>query len=361
MTACFAEATHSHIPYWTDVHENVRGPKWPWQRTARCALLLSMLTTDFQAHAGVHLQGVHLQGVHLQGTAMHAGLQGRQLVVTHDPADGVAVRIDVLSFRGDRVAVRVHGPIGTEVRETEIHPTALVGATWSAESCDEEGECQEITYRIAGVLRDDSTNTMLEHAGNSDVWLYDVEYAELASPAPADWRSVCDGDPGQTAGIFVDGLWHEDGAHDEEGYTFSCLDGVIAKCVRGWGYKPWKTLSSEEHGDVSLAALHQMCTRAARADYCGDGNAHTRDGTMIDIFDGYGFNVRNESLPFTAESGFDQDLARWVERPRWPTGEPTDDGWRFPTCERPASDPSFGDEPAWLEVWSDPLLGHPAE
>jgi hypothetical protein len=358
MTSCFAEATHSYTPYWTDAFENARGPKWPWQRTARHALLLSMLATDFQAaHAGVHLQGVHLQGVHLQGTAMHAGLQGRQLMLTHDRADDVPVRIDVLSFRGDRVAVRVHGPIGTEVRETEIPPIALVGAIWSAELCNDQGECQDITYRIADVVRDDSTNTMIEHADNSDVWLYDVEYAEVASPVAADWMPVCSGDAGHTAGVFVDGLWHTDGARDDHGYTFSCLDGVIAKCVRAWGYKPWKTLPSEEHGDVSLALLHQMCTRAARADYCGDGNAHTRDGTMIDIFDGYGFNMRDESTSFLPESGFDQDLARWVERPRWPTGEPMDNGWRFDTCERPASDPTFGDEPAWLEVWSDPFLG----
>jgi ADYC domain len=356
MTPCFAEATHSNTPYWADTHVNVRSPAWPWQRTVRYALLLSMLTTDFQAHAGVHFQGVHFQG-----TALHPGLQGQQLVVVHAQADGAPMRVEISSFRGDRVAVRVHGPAASEVRAAEIHPTALVNATWSATSCDDERGCQEITYRIASVVRDDSTNTMIEHADNGDVWLYEIEYAELGGPDDTDWSPVCGGDGGDTAGVFVDGLWHPDGSRDDEGYTFSCLHGVIAKCVRSWGYKPWKTLPSEEHGDVSLAALHQMCTRVARADYCGDGNAHTRDGTLIDIFDGYGFNVRDESMPFAAESGFDQDGARWVERPRWPTGEPMEDGWRFATCERPASDPTFADEPAWLEVWSDPLLGQEDE
>ncbi|HWN71140.1 MAG TPA: ADYC domain-containing protein, partial [Haliangium sp.] len=267
------------------------------------------------------------------------------------------VRMDVLSFRGDEVVVHEYEPATGEVREAKIDPFKLVGASWTAESCDANGTCQEIAYRIADVVRDSSTNTMVEHASNDDVWLYEVEYAVLASPSPTDWRSVCDGDAGPTAGLFVDGRWHEDGSREDGGYTFSCLDGVIAKCIRGWGYKPWKTLTSEEHGEVSLAPLHQMCTRAARADYCGDGNSYTRDGTWVDICDGYGFNVRDESRPFTAESSFDEDHARRVERPRWPTGEPTDDGWRFDTCERPASDATFGDEPAWLEVWSDPLLG----
>jgi hypothetical protein len=355
MTSCFAEATHSHTSYWTDARVNVRGPRWPWQRAARCALLLSMLFTDFQAHAGAHCQGTHLQGAPIQDTAMRTGLQGQQLVVMLDSASGAPMRTDVLSFRGEEVIVREYD--SGEVREAVRHPRALRGASWTAASCDAAGTCQEIAYRIADVVHDASRNTMIAHAANNDVWLYEIEYAVLASPTPADWMPVCDGDAGPTAGVFVDGLWHADGAREDGGYTFSCLDGVIAKCMRGWGYKPWKTLTSKEHGEVSLAPLHQMCTRAARADYCGDGNVHTRDGTLVDIFDGYGFNVRNESLPFTAESGFDEDHARWVERPRWSTGEPTDDGWRFATCERPTSDPTFGDEPAWLEVWSDPLLG----
>jgi hypothetical protein len=350
MTPCFAEATHSHTSYWADTPIHVRGPAWPWswpwswRRTAGCALLLSMLTTDFQAHAGVHCQSSHLQGADIEGAAMQAGLQGQQLAVV---LDGAPVRI--LGFRGDEVVVR-------------MHPTALLGATWSSESCDAVGTCQQIAYRIVDAVRDDSTNTMIEHADNEDVWLYQVEYAVLTSSTPADWRPVCGGDAGPTAGLFVDGRWHNDGAHADGGYTFSCPDGVITKCVRGWGYKPWKRLTSEEHGEVSLAPLHQMCTRAARADYCGDGNSYTQDGTEVDIFDGYGFNVRNQSMRFfTAESGFDEDHARWVERPRWPTGEPIEDGWRFDTCTRPASDPTFGNEPAWLEVWSDPSLGQASQ
>ncbi|HWN71607.1 MAG TPA: ADYC domain-containing protein, partial [Haliangium sp.] len=303
MTSCFAEATHSLTSYWTDARMNVRGPKWPWQRTAGYALLLSMsmLITDFPTYAGVHCQGTHSQGaLPLQGTAMRAGLQGQQLEIMVAQASGAPVRMDVLSFRGDKVLVREHESPSSEVREA----SELEGATWSAESCNAEGTCQEIAYRIARVMRDASINTMIEHSNNSDVPLYEIEYAVLTSPTPTDWRSVCDGDAGPTAGLFVDGRWHDDGSREDGGYTFSCLDGVIAKCVRGWGYKPWKTLTSDEHGEVSLAPLHQMCTRAARADYCGDGNAHTRDGTEVDIVDGYGFNVRDERRQFTAESGF---------------------------------------------------------
>jgi len=52
---------------------------------------------------------------------------------------------------------------------------------------------------------------------------------------------------------------------------------VIAKCYR-WGYRPWVT----GYGD--LATMHWTCTRLARADYCGDGVPHTRNGTTINVW-----------------------------------------------------------------------------
>jgi len=46
------------------------------------------------------------------------------------------------------------------------------------------------------------------------------------------------------------------------------------------GYKPWKVVNGQ-----SLWAYHQACTRMMRADYCGDGRPHTREGTPIYIDD----------------------------------------------------------------------------
>src|SRR5207244_16143 len=59
-------------------------------------------------------------------------------------------------------------------------------------------------------------------------------------------------------------------------FTFSCLDGVIAKCYR-WGYKPWKS--------QSLKDAHWACTRLARADYCTEGRPHTVTGTLVNVWD----------------------------------------------------------------------------
>jgi hypothetical protein len=45
-----------------------------------------------------------------------------------------------------------------------------------------------------------------------------------------------------------------------------------------------------------LAAYYQTCVRLVRADYCGNGIGHTRNGTPIDIFDKIGIQ-RDETAP----------------------------------------------------------------
>lgn len=268
----------------------------------------------------------------------------------------ISARIEITHFAGDTVHALVWSEIG-EARAVQLHPSALVGTTWRSTACDGTA-CEAITSRITEVARDTSTNTMPEHGDNSDVWLYRVEYA-LAS-APERWHAACGEGKAKTGmGIFVDGQWSENGTWHPGGWTFSCLDGVIAKCVRAWGYKPWKTLRSPAHGDVHLLPLHQACTRAARADYCGDGTSHTRDGTLVDMFDVYGFNVREDLPGFREESSFDEHGALAVRVPRWPTATPTDTGWRFATCERPRQAPDRSGTPL-IHVWSDPNKGRGA-
>jgi hypothetical protein len=59
--------------------------------------------------------------------------------------------------------------------------------------------------------------------------------------------------------------------------TFACRDAALGKCVRE-GYKPWQ-------GDAARA-LHQACTRAVRADYCGAGHPFTVEGRPLLLVDG---------------------------------------------------------------------------
>jgi hypothetical protein len=74
--------------------------------------------------------------------------------------------------------------------------------------------------------------------------------------------------------------------------------GVAAKCV-DWGYPPWfldtlpwigktpqkKKLPKSPHtAEKTAQDLHQACLSMGTADYCGNGQPHTVDGTWIAMF-----------------------------------------------------------------------------
>ena len=135
----------------------------------------------------------------------------------------------------------------------------------------------------------------------------DIAFYELAH----EGQSIC---AEGAKGMFLPGAWDERGArHDSlttgastASVTFSCVGGVIAKCAL-WGYAPWRV----------GAALHQTCTRMARADYCGSGVSFTRDGTPIDMFDVSGVNQPANEAGFLFEAGWNENGATCVSRPRY--------------------------------------------
>jgi len=142
-----------------------------------------------------------------------------------------------------------------------------------------------------------------------DVTLYAVSYY-----ADARWRPLCGLDEHgvPVRAIPVAGRWdyrvgvEGGGSHidDPDAFTFACVGYAIAKCVE-IGYAPWREMRQCEGGHgckaTSLAELHQTCTRAIRADYCGDGTSFTHDGILIDMYDGFGFRTSQPAWPFEAE------------------------------------------------------------
>ena len=147
---------------------------------------------------------------------------------------------------------------------------------------------------------------------SGDITLYAIE---TRSGATGVWQNICSPDPwGERWAIAVAGRWDESGTHqpDPAGFTFACTSGVIAKCVR-WGYKPWKTLNGTD-----LAPYHQACTRMARADYCGDGTAHTVNGTLIDLYDTLGIQARTPDVTdMFFEGTWTPDGAYCLGKVRW--------------------------------------------
>jgi hypothetical protein len=85
----------------------------------------------------------------------------------------------------------------------------------------------------------------------------------------------------------------------------------LAKCAR-WGYRPWQS-----YNGVPLAAYHQACTRMARADYCGDGESHTKDGTPVDIYDNLGLLVRGNDPLLHFEASWTPRGAYCISKQRW--------------------------------------------
>jgi hypothetical protein len=303
------------------------------------------------AYQGAAYQGAAYQGAAYQGAAYQAStlrdgwLEGAQLFGTIVlPVTKRSAVIAITDFRGDAVVAVVWDSLAATKREVEMHPRDLVGLTWWGGVCTQGYGCAPVMYRIADVSRDTVRNTMRHHSSNDDVWLYQIAYLDTSGPKA--WLNACDAAPGMrasntsaTRGLFVNGRWGTDGSWTRDGYTFSCPDGVIAKCVRSWGYKPWKSLSASDLTPVSLLPLHLACVRAARADYCGNGISHTRNGTLIDIADRFGFNIHEDIGEFRDEAAFGPDGAAWVNAPRWPTGHLRDGSWLFATCTRPMAAP----------------------
>lgn len=166
-----------------------------------------------------------------------------------------------------------------------------------------------------------------EEAFRIDAIGTDPDDAEIAlytlstrNPQTGVWEPYCVPDArGVAGGFFLSGSWGDDGTHyHDERFSVTCTSGAIGKCVR-YGYKPWKTAPDGR----PMWDYHQACTRLMRADYCGDGQTHTRDGVTIEIIDRIGSDrigsseERGNGLVF--EAAWTQDGATRLARPRLST------------------------------------------
>jgi hypothetical protein len=147
-------------------------------------------------------------------------------------------------------------------------------------------------------------------------------------PSTQHWSPLCQPDAkGRSDAFPVAAVWNTQNGNRVSStaqFTFGCTKGVIAKCMI-WGYRPWKISLDVNHPE-QMIALHQTCTRAARADYCGNGDSNTVDGTTVDIYDSLPSKLRVEDpnvkiedavpkLPF--EAGWDEFGAHCLTHWRW--------------------------------------------
>ena len=237
-----------------------------------------LVTSNGENLNGENLNGENLNGENLNGTSFTG--PGMPVNVAYALFDGASVNGRTLDsawlegtvFHGMRNG---HELSGLDFDNSSFQASLLDGTP--------------LSLRVVDIDREDFPN--------SDVWSYLVQFRA----GNGTWHPLCmDANNNAVYAIALDGRWNYgrgvptggDHVDDPSAFTFACKGlGAIAKCVFPIGYKPWETVNG-----VSLAPYHQACTRALRADYCGDGNSWTVNGRKIDLWDGIG--VQQSSRPF---------------------------------------------------------------
>jgi hypothetical protein len=241
-------------------------------------------TSASQKQAIKILNGSSLNGSSLNGNSLNGlGTNGLNL-------NGLS--LNGLSTNGNTLN-------GLQINGIEVAGGQLVG-TLSGTDAPLSGKDFEGAL-LQGALSDGTTLPLKIEAVNAtndpELLSYTVRYWNGTS-----WDSLCgeaDGAPVQA--LVLRGRWDLSSGTPTGGdyidgpgqLTFACHGAALSKCAM-LGYKPWKTVT-ECNGtnchEVPVRALHQACTRMLRADYCGDGMPHTRDGVPVDIWDSFKIQV----------------------------------------------------------------------
>ena len=237
-------------------------------RVVRAALVVLLVAgcggTQSAGGGGTSEEGIwRPQGSKLLAVA--SGLEGFHVELGRDWAHRGKPLRGVTVVGGELVATAKH----------RIAAADLAGTTFVATAPD----ATHVDMRIAAVVRHENPwndpRSRRQHPRHD----YVIEYRD---PAGA-WVKLCPDDaPGATLvpGSFAlgkDQVTNGDYDPSPRRLTFSCRDGVAAKCI-DWGYPPWADAGA-------MVSYFQSCTRMARADYCGNGRSRTVDGTMINYGD----------------------------------------------------------------------------
>jgi hypothetical protein len=152
-----------------------------------------------------------------------------------------------------------------------------------------------LSIRINGVAPDPKDRS-------GEVELYDIAMLDAGT---GQAQPYCLPDPqGLRAGILLPA---------DGGLKITCTSGAIGKCIR-FGYHPWKTAADGR----PMADYHAACVRMVRADYCGDGQPNTEDGTIIDMYDRIGVQQPDMLPGQSFEAAWGPDGAVCVARTRKP-------------------------------------------
>lgn len=140
----------------------------------------------------------------------------------------------------------------------------------------------------------------------------------IKDPETGEFSPLCEPDAyGRSAGFPVEGAWNDKGefVKDAKAWFLTCTSGSQGKCIL-WGYNPWK----EGPKGQDLVPYYEACQHTVRADYDGRGQAFTKNGTTIDVFDDIGIQTSDtaDDPKFAFEAGWGRGGAVCADRTRWP-------------------------------------------
>ncbi|HVE82128.1 MAG TPA: ADYC domain-containing protein, partial [Myxococcales bacterium] len=217
--------------------------------------------------------------------------------------------------------------------------------------CDLDGNPAGVTF-IAAHQGGIAYFTVLEAKAGADAAAGQYQYKVAVSASPPG--SPGSPEPQPLCGAYalaVPYAWSTSGellADEKEGahyFTFACPGGVIAKCI-SWGYVPWATGAKGTsaidgapllYDDPTAQRFHQTCVRLASADYCGEGNSNTVDGTPVGITNIANTLATKTGGAMTLASGPLPDQFRLTAgtEPLGPADAPELEGvWGFDHCGR---------------------------
>lgn len=154
--------------------------------------------------------------------------------------------------------------------------------------------------KLASIVADDEYPDTLRHDFQT-------------SDGQGGWKPACEPDAyGERWGFPV--VLPEGHPGRENPITLTCASSAVGKCAR-FGYRPWAQGPQGE----DLMPLHAACVRMVRADYFGDGEAYTKNGTTIDTYDDLGIQTRGlaDDASYVFEAGWTGQGAVCVNHTRW--------------------------------------------
>ncbi|NUQ74390.1 MAG: pentapeptide repeat-containing protein [Polyangiaceae bacterium] len=232
---------------------------------------------------GASLNGASLNGASLNGASLNgASLNGASL-------NGAS--LNGASLNG--VALQGSNLTSVTSKGTVLSGSQLIGAEFTTTLADGRTVLLQIEDHEA-----ESTKYP-----NDKIHRYVVKFT--LPDETNEWAYVCgtqDGEP--LRAIPLRGTWnHGEGVpgggskiNDPTAITFACEHYALYKCVE-LGYEPWIGVSKK----LNLGNHHQACTRMIRADYCGDGQSWTVNGTLVNVYDALGIQKDTENWDIEAE------------------------------------------------------------